>query len=78
MMAEELNLNRETVRKIFTDDLGMRKISAKVVPRILIDKQKLCEFLAKKSVKKLNHPPYSPELAPCDFSLFPELKTALK
>jgi plasmid maintenance system antidote protein VapI len=40
MMAEELNLNRETVRKILTDDLGMRKISAKMVPRILSDEQK--------------------------------------
>jgi hypothetical protein len=32
MMAEELNLDRETVRKIFTEDLGMRKVSAKMVP----------------------------------------------
>jgi hypothetical protein len=29
--AEELNLNRETVRKILTEDLGMRKVSAKMV-----------------------------------------------
>jgi hypothetical protein len=29
MMAEELNLNSEIARKIFTDDLGRRKISAK-------------------------------------------------
>jgi histone-lysine N-methyltransferase SETMAR len=36
------------------------------------------ELLAKKSVMKLYHPPYSPDLAPCDFRLFAELKTALK
>jgi hypothetical protein len=24
------------------------------------------------------HKPYSPDLAPCDFCLFPKLKTALK
>jgi hypothetical protein len=36
------------------------------------------EFLAKKSIMKLNHPPYLPDLAPCDFWLFPEMKTALK
>jgi hypothetical protein len=24
------------------------------------------------------HPPYSPDLAPCDFALFPELKMKLK
>ena len=40
MMAEELNLNREMVRKILTDDLGTRKFSAKMLPRILSDEQK--------------------------------------
>jgi hypothetical protein len=33
---------------------------------------------AKKSIMKLDHPPYSPDLAPCDFWLFPKLETALK
>jgi histone-lysine N-methyltransferase SETMAR len=36
------------------------------------------EFLAKKSITKLAHPPYSPDLALCNFRLFPKLKTALK
>jgi hypothetical protein len=36
------------------------------------------EFLAKKSIMKLDHPPYSPDLAQCDFWLFQKLKTALK
>jgi hypothetical protein len=36
------------------------------------------EFLAKKYILKLVHPPYSPHLTPCDFWLFPKLKTALK
>jgi hypothetical protein len=36
------------------------------------------EFLPKKSIMKLDHPPYSPDLAPCDFLIFPKLKTALK
>jgi hypothetical protein len=36
------------------------------------------EFLAKKSIMKLDHPPYSLDLALCDFWLFPKLKTALK
>jgi hypothetical protein len=34
--------------------------------------------LAKKSIRKLDHPPYSPDLDTCDFWLFPKLKTALK
>jgi histone-lysine N-methyltransferase SETMAR len=40
MLAEELNLEKETVRKILTEDLGMRKVSAKTVPQILSDDQK--------------------------------------
>ena len=36
------------------------------------------EFLAKHSITVLPHPPYSPDLAPCDFFLFPMLKRPLK
>ncbi|UYV61578.1 hypothetical protein LAZ67_1005355 [Cordylochernes scorpioides] len=35
-------------------------------------------FLAKNNVCVLNHPPYSPDLAPCDFYLFPKIKLKLK
>jgi len=41
VIAEELNMNRETVRQIVKEDLGMRKISAKMVPRILTHDQKI-------------------------------------
>jgi hypothetical protein len=34
--------------------------------------------LAKKSIFKSDHTPYLPDEAPCDFWLFPKLKTALK
>jgi len=36
------------------------------------------EFLAKKNIPVLPHPPYSPDLALCDFYLFPKLKSKLK
>lgn len=39
-MADKLHLSRETVRKILTEDLLMRKISAKMVSKILTDEQK--------------------------------------
>ncbi|EFN61003.1 hypothetical protein EAG_12198, partial [Camponotus floridanus] len=32
------------------------------------------DFLAKNSTNVLDHPPYSPDLAPCDFFLFSKLK----
>ena len=41
----------------------------------------MCEvvksFLASEKVNVLNHPPYSPDLSPCDFFLFPRLKKML-
>jgi predicted transcriptional regulator len=40
IIAEELNMNRETVRQIVNEDLEVKKISAKMVPRILTDDQK--------------------------------------
>lgn len=36
------------------------------------------EYLGKKKVTVLNHPPYSPDLAPCDFYLFPKIKDLLR
>jgi hypothetical protein len=36
------------------------------------------EFLAHNSIITLPHPPYSVDLAPCDFFLFPKIKLQLK
>lgn len=36
------------------------------------------EFLAQTETTIAPHPPYSPDLAPCDFFLFPKLKMSLK
>jgi transposase len=36
------------------------------------------QFLAEKQIAVLEHPPYSPDLAPCDFFLFPKVKSVLK
>jgi histone-lysine N-methyltransferase SETMAR len=36
------------------------------------------QFLANHQIPQVNQPPYSPDLAPCDFFLFPKLKFALK
>ena len=34
-------------------------------------------FLASEKVRVLNHPPYSPDLSPCDLFLFPRLEKML-
>ena len=36
------------------------------------------QFLAKHKIVQLRQPPYSPDIAPCDFWMFPKLKMALK
>ena len=36
------------------------------------------QFLAKHKMVQLRQPPYSPDIAPCDFCMFPNLKMTLK
>ena len=36
------------------------------------------QFLAKHKILQLRQPPYSPDIASCDFWMFPKLKMALK
>ena len=36
------------------------------------------EFLARSSITVTEHPPYSPDLAPCDFFLYPKCKMVLR
>ncbi|KAM9767815.1 LOW QUALITY PROTEIN: protein GVQW3 [Dama dama] len=56
MMAEELNLDKETVRLILKENLNMRKVSAKVISGILKDEPKprklhFCSDLSKETRK---------------------------
>jgi len=39
-IAEQVNINRETARKILTGDLDMRKVCAKMVSKELTEEQK--------------------------------------
>jgi hypothetical protein len=39
---------------------------------------RFCQFLAQKPITKMEHPPSSSDLAPKNFWLFPEIKSALK
>jgi len=39
-IAEQENIDGETVRKIITEDLDMRKVCAKMVPKELTEEQK--------------------------------------
>ena len=39
---------------------------------------KTLDFLAENSVQLVSYPPYSPDLAPCDFFLFPKVKEKIR
>jgi len=39
-IAEQVNIDRETVRNILTEDLDMSKVCAKMVPKELTEEQK--------------------------------------
>jgi hypothetical protein len=53
----------------------MRKICEKLVPKNLSD---VWEFLAQNNITTLPHPPYSPDLASCDFFYSPSSKSTSK
>ncbi|BFZ13202.1 hypothetical protein BsWGS_16241 [Bradybaena similaris] len=84
-LSEEHSISFGSVQAILTEDLGMRRVSAKFVPKLLSADQKdnrvsgqLNQFLAKHNIPQVRQPPYSPDLAPCDFFLFPKIKSHLK
>ena len=40
MISETLQMTKTTVYRIVTEDLNMRKVCAKLVPKVLTDEQK--------------------------------------
>jgi histone-lysine N-methyltransferase SETMAR len=39
---------------------------------------RVAQFVAGKGISAMDHPPYSPDLAPADFCLFPKRRSVLK
>jgi hypothetical protein len=39
---------------------------------------KIKEFVTNNNMVTVSHPPYTPDLVPCDFAFFPNLKMKLK
>ena len=82
MLAEELNSSYCTIYTILTEDFGQRKVCALFVQHQLNapphKTKKVQEFFMKKQICVIEHPLYSSDLSPCDYFLFPKLKTAMK
>ena len=60
-----------TVRTIIREELKMQKICVAFIPRMLI---LVTDYSTKMGMKTVPQPPYSPDLAPCNFWLFPKLR----
>jgi transposase len=59
-------------------ELQMKKSSSKKWGVVASPRQRAsAQFLTKNSMIQLLHPPYSPDLAPCYFFLFPRMKKVL-
>ncbi|XP_029178128.1 protein GVQW3-like [Nylanderia fulva] len=74
MLAEELNSSTGTIWTILTDDLGKRKVCARFVPHQLNKDQKIARVEHCKDIISTA----KNDLSPCDYFLFPKLKTAMK
>jgi len=80
-----LGISHGTCHKILTEDLKMRRVTSKFVPRLLIVDNGPAHaalltwwILTNNNMTVVPHPPYSPNLAVCEFFLFPKLKMKLK
>jgi hypothetical protein len=56
----------------------MRKVCEKWSQRSSPNNKRTREFLASKQITVLEHPPFSLDLAPITFFLFPKIKEILK
>ncbi|PNF37863.1 hypothetical protein B7P43_G07421 [Cryptotermes secundus] len=80
-LAREAGLAYTTVLHILKERLGMRKIASRWVPHDLTEMQKwqaVADLFDRWGWEVLYHPPYSPDLRPCDFDLIPKMKEPLR
>jgi hypothetical protein len=78
-IATELGLSIASVHSILTEDLDMRRAIAKFFHQDNAHYAHVIQdFLAEHNIPVVRQAPYSPDMAPCDFWLFPRLKMTLK
>ena len=75
-LEADLGLPKTTVSQTLTQDLGMKRVVAKFIPWLLLPEQK--EHRATVANDLIQTAINEPDLAPCNFWLFPKLKSPLK
>ena len=78
-IAVLLGISYGSAEHILTDVLGLKRVASRLVPKKLnfIQKQRRVD-VAKEMISNADSDPYSPDMAPCDFFLFPRLKLPLR
>ena len=76
LIAEEVGLQKTDVHRIRGETADKWFLHHDITPSHTSFAVR--EFFKQNYITTLPHPPYSPDLAPCDFFLFPKLKTHLK
>ena len=77
-IAAELSVSQKSIHTILNDYLGMKRVTAQLVPKDLNFLQKLNPVKAKNSTNIIEKPPYSHDMAQVDFFLFSKFKLPLR
>ncbi|KAG5315511.1 MOS1T transposase, partial [Acromyrmex insinuator] len=74
-MEMELNIPKSTIYRILTEHLGLRPKNDNAPSH---RSTLVTDFLTKNHILTINHSPYSPDMAPCDFYLFGKMHLSMK
>ena len=77
-VADDDGISIGSCHEIFSNFLGMKRIAAKFVPKLLNFEQKHRRMEVAQESLTIPQPPYSSDMAPYDFFLFPKIKRTLK
>jgi hypothetical protein len=77
-LTQDVGNSHGPIHAILSDDLKTRHFSAKLVPKQLTTPDGMSHDGRWKNIPVITKPPYSPDLAPSDFWLFPTLKMGFK
>ena len=78
-IAADIGVSFGSVQSVMHDVLGIRRVEVRLVPNAPAHTSHLVhDYLTKNNVNTVPQAPYPPDMAPCDFFLFPRLKLPLR
>ena len=77
-VADNVGISIGSCYEILSNVLGMKHAAAKFVPKLLNFEQTQRRMEVAQDSLTMPQPPHSPDMAPCDFFVFPKIKRVLK